>query len=727
MNPSFHIVRRGRACRTHNRRAVNRDSAGRTSIDGLARRFRCRSITPVSDRRGRIGIDVGGTFTDAVIVVDGHVRIAKVRSTPERIESGFIDGLRQLLQRAGAEAGDVGYLAHGSTVATNAIVQRRLARTALITNQGFRDVLTIGTQMRSRVYDLWTPEPQPIVPRDLCLGVGGRLDAEGREVEPLDSDSVRAAAAVLRDRGVEAVAVMLLFSFINDDHERQVGEILAEELPGTVVSLSSRVVPEFREYVRASTTALNASLLPMMGAYLGAVTDRVAGEGVSVPLHMMQTNGGVAPAARARELPIALSASGPAAGVIGGARLAELVGESAALTFDMGGTTADIGLVIDGSPQRRFSGEAAGMPINLPQIDVLCIGSGGGSIARVDRFGSLTVGPASAGAEPGPAAYGLGGLDATVTDAHVVLGNLSAESALADGVPLDGELAERAVAVAVGAPLGLGVEEAAVAILRIANANMANALRVMTIARGHDPRRFALVAIGGAGPMHACALADELGIPRVVIPRYPGVAAALGLLATDIRHDLRRSWLQPTAAIAPADLDAEFARLESEAADLLDTSSSVTRSFEFSHELDMRYRGQAYNLTVPCAPRPVTADVIAAAEAAFEEEHRRLYDYTPTVTETDIVTLRLRALARIPDIDWTVAEDGRRAAVAATRRVYHGGWREWAAAGRDALAQDDTIASETIIEQEDTTVVIPPGWSGRVGAAGTLVLQRGAE
>jgi N-methylhydantoinase A len=682
----------------------------------------------VSDKRGRIGIDVGGTFTDAVIVVDdGHVRIAKVRSTPERIEAGFMDGLRQLLERAGAEAADVGYLAHGSTVATNAIVQRRLARTALITNEGFRDVLAIGTQMRAHVYDLWTPEPEPIVPRDLCLGVRGRLDAAGEEVEPLDADSVRAAAAPLRDRDVEAVAVMLLFSFINDEHERRVAEILAEELPGTVVSLSSRVVPEFREYVRASTTALNASLLPLMGAYLGAVTDEVAGEGVSVPLHMMQTNGGVAPAARARELPIALSASGPAAGVIGGARLAELVGESAALTFDMGGTTADIGLVIDGSPQRRFSGEAAGMPINLPQIDVLCIGSGGGSIARVDQFGSLTVGPASAGAEPGPAAYGLGGEDATVTDAHVVLGNLSPESALADGVPLDRALAERAVAAAVGEPLGLVVEEAAAAILRIANANMANALRVMTIARGHDPRRFALVAIGGAGPMHACALADELGIPRVVIPRYPGVAAALGLLATDIRHDLRRSWLQPTAAIVPADLDVEFARLEAEAADLLNTSASVTRSFEFSHELDMRYRGQAYNLTVPFAPRPVTAEAIAAAEEAFEEEHRRLYDYTPSVTETDIVTLRLRALARIPDIDWTVAEDGRRPAVAGTRRVYHGGWRRWTAAGREQLAQDDTIAAETIIEQEDTTVVIPPGWSGRVGAAGTLVLQRGAD
>ena len=414
-------------------------------------------------------------------------------------------------------------------------------------------MLAIGTQMRAHVYDLWTPEPEPIVPRDLCLGVRGRLDAAGEEVEPLDADSVRAAAAALRDRDVEAVAVMLLFSFINDEHERRVGEILAEELPGTVVSLSSRVVPEFREYVRASTTALNASLLPLMGAYMGAVTDEVAGEGVSVPLHMMQTNGGVAPAARARELPIALSASGPAAGVIGGARLAELVGERDALTFDMGGTTADIGLVIDGSPQRRFSGEAAGMPINLPadRRALHRLPAAARSPASTSSARSPSARPAPAPSrDPPPTAW------AARTRPSPTPTSCSAtcrpQSALADGVPLDRELAESAVAAAVGEPLGLGVEEAAVAILRIANANMANALRVMTIARGHDPRRFALVAIGGAGPMHACALADELGIPRVVIPRYPGVAAALGLLATDIRHDLRRSWLQPTAAIDPA-------------------------------------------------------------------------------------------------------------------------------------------------------------------------------
>jgi N-methylhydantoinase A len=677
---------------------------------------------------GRIGIDVGGTFTDAVIVSDdGRVRIAKVRSTPERIEAGFMDGLRSLLERAGAAAGDVQYLAHGSTVATNAIVQRRLARTGLITNEGFRDVLAIGTQMRRHVYDLWTPDPEPIVPRELCMPVKGRIGASGEEVESLDEAGVRVAAGRLAEEGVAAVAVMLLFSFLNPAHEDRVGEILAEELPGVAVSLSSRVVPEYREYVRASTTAMNASLLPLLGEYLGAVGDEVRGEGVRVPLHLMQTNGGVASADRARELPIGLAASGPAAGVIGGARLADLVGEADVLTFDMGGTTADIGLVLGGLPQLRFSGEAAGMPINLPQIDVLCIGAGGGSIARVDEFGSLRVGPESAGADPGPAAYGRGGQDATVTDAHVVLGTLAADTQLAGRVPLQREPAVQAVERAVGGPLGLAAEPAAAAILRIANAQMANALRVMSVARGHDPRRFALVAIGGAGPMHACALADELGIPRVVVPRYPGVAAALGLLATDIRHDLRRSWLAPTAEVSPERLDAELERLESEARALLEPSADATRGFDLAFELDMRYRGQAYNLTVPLAARPATARTIAAAERAFAEQHRRLYDYTPTVTETEIVTLRLRALARIPAIDWAAGERDPVAAAAGSRRVWAERWGSWRTVVRDSLAPGDALGPETVVEQEDTTVVVPAGWWGRAGAAGTLVLGREEE
>ncbi len=441
----------------------------------------------------------------------------------------------------------------------------------------------------------------------------------------------------------------------------------------------------------------------------------------------MQTNGGVAPAARARELPIALSASGPAAGVIGGGRLAELVGEGDALTFDMGGTTADIGLVLGADPQVRFSGEAAGMPINLPQIDVLCIGAGGGSIARVDEFGSLTVGPASAGADPGPAAYGKGGTEATVTDAHVVLGTLSSEHSLAGGVPLDRELARAAVMSSVGEPLGLDAEAAAEAILRIANANMANALRLMTVARGHDPRRFALVAIGGAGPMHACALADEVGIPRVVVPRYPGVAAALGLLATDIRHDLRRSWLRAVADITPAQLDAELERLEAEARELLGTSDAVTTAIELDHELDMRYRGQAYNLTVPFAGRPVSADddrrgggpVRRRAPPAVRLHARgdRYRDRHPAGPRPGPHPGRSTGTHPRPPRRRTGQPPGVRSTPGAAP-----------AAGRSSIARrcglTTEIAPETIVEQEDATIVVPAGWRGRVGAGATLVLER---
>ena len=672
----------------------------------------------------RIGIDIGGTFTDAVIVAfDGSLQVAKVRSTPGRHAAGFMDGLRLLLERAAIGPAAVGYVAHGSTVATNALVERRLARTALVTNQGFGDVLAIGTQMRAQVYDLWTPEPTPIVPRSLCVQVRGRLGANGEIFEELDDASVRTAAARLRDERVEAIAVMLLHSFTNPAHERRVAAILAEELPGVPVTLSIDVAPEFREYVRASTTALNASLLPLMRSYVDEIGAELATAAVTVPLHLMQSNGGVAPAERARSLPIALAASGPAAGVIGGAQLAALVGERDVLTFDMGGTTADIGLVIDGQPQLRFAGEAAGMPINTPQIDVLCIGAGGGSIASVDEFGSLRVGPESAGAEPGPAAYGHGGLRATVTDAHVVLGTLAAGVRLAGQVPLDRESACAAVGRDVAEPLGLSVEGAAHAILRIANANMASALRVMSVARGHDPRQFALVAIGGAGPMHACALADEIGIPRVVVPRYPGVGAALGLLATNIRHDLRRSFLRPTAAVTPAELDAELERLELEASTLLASSTAVAESTVIRFELDMRYRGQAYNLTVPLAERPVTTATLEAAEVVFADEHRRLYDYTPEITATDIVTVRATAIAITPPLTWPHTLTTGRSAPK-PRMVFEDRSLQYRSVVRSELAIGDLIVERTIVDQDDTTTVVPSGWSGRIGASGTIVLER---
>ena len=670
-----------------------------------------------------VGVDVGGTFTDAVLVgADGRLTIAKVATRPSDIASGLVDALQTVLARASVAPGTVSYLAHGTTTATNAIVQRRFARTALITNEGFRDVLEIGTQMRPRVYDLWTPQPRPVVEREDAFGLPGRLASGGVELRPLDEAALAEVAAELGRRGIEAVAVVFLHAFANDAHEREAARVLAQVLPGVPISLSSRVAPEFREYLRASTTALNASLLPLVGGYVRALSERVAAEGIEVPLHLMQSNGGVATADVAAELPVALAASGPAAGVIGSARLGAMVGEQDLLTFDMGGTTADVALVVAGRPQLRFASEHGGLPVNLPQIDLLSIGAGGGSIARVDTFGALTVGPQSAGAVPGPAAYGMGGEDATVTDAHAVLGTLGVERALGSGqTQLDRDLARDAVRRGVAEPLGLSIEDAAAAVLRVANATMARALRLVSVARGHDPRRLALVALGGAGPLHACDIADELGAPRVLVPRFPGITAALGLLVSDIQHDARISYPWPTAQIEIADIAARIAALEAEARTVVARSAHGSTA-TVAVDLDMRYRGQAYNLTVPLA-LPVTAAALADAERAFSAAHRAAYNYTPEVADTDVVTLRVRVAAPAPAIDWAVRAES--AETDGSRSIWReGAWQTHASLERAGLSEGATVDGPCLIDQEDATTLIPDGWSGVVREAGTIVLSR---
>ena len=493
----------------------------------------------------RVGVDIGGTFTDAVVVDGaGTATVAKTRTTPDAIATGFLDALAALAERGGTEPGAIAYLAHGTTIATNAIVQGRTARIALVTTAGFRDTLEIGTQLRAHLYDLRAPNPPPLVPRALRFEVDERVGPQGEVVRPLDEAAVAAVADEVLAAGAEAIAVAFLFSFLNPAHERRAAELLATRT-GLEVTLSSRVAPELREYPRSATTAINAALLPLVGGYVRDLASRIGEAGVRAPLHLMRSSGGVARAADAALLPVGLISSGPAAGVIGAAQVAAAAGVRDALTIDVGGTTADVALVIGGEPQLRYRGAVAGHPVALPQVDVGSIGAGGGSIARVDAFGALTVGPESAGADPGPAAYAMGGDDATVTDAHVVLGTLDAARFLGGRAPLDAGLARAAVQRAVAAPLGIGVEEAAAAIVRVCCANMAAALRVISVARGHDPRRLALVALGGAGPMHAPAIADELGIARIVVPRWPGITAALGLLAADIRHDLARGFVVP--------------------------------------------------------------------------------------------------------------------------------------------------------------------------------------
>lgn len=667
----------------------------------------------------RIGIDVGGTFTDAALADGETIAVAKVRSTPADPATGFLAALGELTARVGVPPERIAYLAHGTTIATNAIVQGRLARVGLLTNRGFRDLLAIGTQMRRRVYDLWTPEPPPLVPRELCLEVAGRLGTDGSELEPLVADDVRRAARHLGEAGVEAVAVCFLHSYANPAHEREAGRLLEELLPGIPISLSSDVAPEYREYVRASTTALNAGLAPVAGAYIARLADETRRAGIRVPVHLMQSNGGVALAKHAARLPVALAASGPAAAVVGAARIAAAAGRPDVLTFDMGGTTLDVALVSRGRPALRPLGEHEGRPINVPQVDVVSIGAGGGSIARVDETGALRVGPLSAGAVPGPAAYAAGGEEPTVTDAHVVLGTIKT-GPIAGGVELDDGPARAAIERHVARPLGLRVEEAAEAIVRVANAGMAGALRLVSVARGRDPRRFALVAAGGAGPMHACRVAEALGVGTVLVPSVPGICAAVGLLLTDVRHELRRTLVRDVSRLDPAELDRVVARLEHDARELLDGHGG---GGEIGFSADLRYRGQAYNLTVPLSPRPVTARTIADAVSAFAAAHVEAYDYTPSVSDVELVTIRAHAVipaaARLPEPGWGGAESaGFREVTAEGER------RRYAVRARSGLGPGDRIAPETIVEQADATTVVPAGWRGEVRDHGTLILER---
>jgi N-methylhydantoinase A len=638
-----------------------------------------------------VGVDVGGTFTDLVAIIDGGLVTAKVPSVPGDEASG----IAAALAAAGVDASAVGVLAHGTTVATNALLERSGARTALVTTDGFRDLLEIGRQNRASLYDLSAHRPPPLVPRELRFTVRERMGPEGVLV-PIDEVSLRSVVAAVAAADVEAVAVCLLFSFLHPEHERMVGEALRDGLPDVPVSLSCELLPEFREYERCSTTVANAYLAPALSAYLREIEPE--------PL-VMQSSGGVADAGSAAARPAACVLSGPAAGVVGAAFVG---GGADLLTFDMGGTSTDVAAVLGGEVQVTAETVVAGVPIRFPMVDVHTIGAGGGSIAWVDDGGALRVGPRSAGARPGPACYGLGGELATVTDANLVLGHLGDGAVLGGEVTLDRGRAERAlarllvdeslhkrfdpglrdwVADATSSDMAGRALAAAAGVVRVVDAEMARALRVVSVERGIDPRSLALVAFGGAGPLHACALAEELEMERVLVPLASGVLSALGLAAADLRRDY----------VAPA---AEpFEELEARAAaDLPDG--------ERRRLVDARYRGQAHEVTVD-------AD---GWEEGFADAHEARYGFRLD-TELELVNRRVIAFKTRPRPSLH-GRPGER--TVGTRRAYvDGRWLDLPVHGPGA-----PVAGPAIVELPGATCVVRPGWAGGPDAAGTLVLER---
>ncbi len=689
----------------------------------------------------RLGVDIGGTFTDAILIDEdtGASRISKVSTTPSEPSEGFLHATDRILAAAEADPASLRYVVHGTTVATNAIIQRKIARTALITTDGFRDVLEIGRQIRPSLYDIGFEKPIPLVPRTLAFGIPERLDWHGDVLVPLDEEAVREVAGRLGELGVESVAVCLLHAYANPVHEDRIGQILAEVLPDVAVSLSSKIVPEFGEYDRASTVVINAGIQPIVQGYLGSIEERLRARGVRAELLVMQSGGGVLTFDSAGERPVFIVESGPAAGVIATSHLARTLGLADAISFDMGGTTAKVGLVRGGTPQitkqyhvgsiAQPGGGAArgsGYPIRTPVIELAEIGAGGGSIAWVDTGGALRVGPVSAGAEPGPAAYGRGGQEPTVTDANLVLGRLSAESFLGGELHLDVDAATRAIRDRCADPLGLDLVTAAFGIVEIANAAMGSALRLMSVQRGLDPRAFGLVGFGGAGPVHVNRLAAEMGIVRTIVPPSPGTFSALGLLLNDLRHDFSQTFLRRTETADVDAIRALFERLEADGRAMLKREGVADEDVRIELHAEMQYVGQSHVLPIELPYRSLEiADVLAAA-TGFHAAHERAYGFAAPAEPTEIVNLRLAAIGRIPPwVPRTIPSEGRAMEPRTVRDVYFaeaGGFTATPIYDRSTFVQSTKLAGPCIVEEMDSTTVIHPGYRADVDTWGNLVI-----
>ncbi|MEU4895657.1 hydantoinase/oxoprolinase family protein [Streptomyces sp. NPDC044780] len=677
----------------------------------------------------RIGVDTGGTFTDVVAYDEGTgtVHVRKVSSTPQDPGLAIVEGVRQILEQIGDRSmAEVSYFAHGTTVGTNALLTGRGVRTAVITTRGFRDLLELGRGRRPRLYDLQADKPAPFAPRDLRLEVTERVRHDGRVEIPLDEQEVRAAAKVLREQDVRSVAVCLLYSFLHPQHEERIGDILAEELPGAYVSLSSQVLPEFREYERLSTVATNAYVGPIVADYLAGLRRRLAQQGLTVVPHVTQSNGGIIPFEAAEALPVRMVLSGPSTGVVGAAGICAAAGHPDIITFDMGGTSSDVSLVQGGQPKVTTGMELDGRPIRTPMLDIHTVGAGGGSLTWVDAGGHLKVGPASAGADPGPACYGKG-TEASVTDANVVLHVLN-PAYLLDGRKKIDEAAARAAVERIAARVGLGTEETAQGILRVVTANMARAIRVISVQRGYDPRDYTLVPFGGAGPLHASRLARELGMRTVLIPPTPGAQSALGLLMTDVRADFSRTRIQPLGERFAGQLGEVYAELAAEAHAWFDDERIPETDRTVRRTAELRYAGQNYEIPVPVPDGELDAAAVRGVLDAFAAEHERLYGYSSPEEPVQVVTFRLQGVGAVPKAALRREEPGGEdasAALAGSREVYLpelGGFIPVPIYRRGRLRPGNRVVGPAVVEQMDTTTLLLPGDTLTVDEHSNLVI-----
>ncbi len=679
----------------------------------------------------RVGFDVGGTFTDFV-VEDGTGRwhTGKRLTTYPDPSEACVAGLTELLESAGFGFEEVARAVHGTTLGSNIVIERQGTGVALATTAGFRDVLQIGREKRYQVYDLQITKPDPLIDRSFIWEIDERILADGSVNRPLDEDGAREAIRAIAEQGVTSLAVCFLHSYLNPQHERRFAELVASEAPEIVVSLSSDVSPQFREYERTSTTVVNAYLIPAVREYLKRMVGELAGFGYGGRLFIMQSGGGVATAESMSDLPVRMIESGPAAGALIAAKYGETCGHADLVAFDMGGTTAKLSMVSDGEPStvgqfelhRVRLAPGSGIPMNVRSIDLVEIGAGGGSIARPYQ-GTIQVGPESAGSDPGPACYGLGGVEPTVTDANLVLGYINPDRFAGGSMKLDVDAARDAIAEKVAEPLGMTLEEAAWGIHRIVNVSMELATRVVSIERGNDPRSLALVATGGSGPAHACRLALALGMSEVIIPAAAGVASAVGLLSADVKFDASRSFVARFDALAAERLDQIFAEMEDESARIVGESTGGG-PVRMVREVDLRYVGQGFELAVEIPEGPVTAAVLEGVRSRFDEVYEKRYGFASPDKPVEATTWKLTAFGESPPLDIRAIEA---AASAEAVPIAHrpaffpetDGYVETPIYDRHILGAGQVITGPAIIEERESTTVIPPGLVAEIDDYGT--------
>ncbi len=661
----------------------------------------------------RVAVDVGGTFTDICIMDEetGAIRIEKTASTPDDPMQAIMNGIDQ----GRIELSEVTMFSHGTTVATNALITRRLPRTAMVCTEGFRDVVEIRRANKEDLWDTYKDVAKPYIPRRDRLTVGERVDAEGTVLEALNEDNAHRVAAILKKRGIKSIAVCFMNSYVNGANERRMRDILKASMPEVPVSISSEVMPEIFEHERFSTTMANAVCAPVVVDYVSRLGEKLAARGYTRDLLLLHSGGGVMTPASVIDFSARLAGSGIAAGAIASRFIGNLCGFQNSIGFDMGGTSTDVSLAWNG--QSRITKDwyiEFGYPIRFPSIEVLTIGAGGGSLAWQDEGGSLRNGPQSAGANPGPACYSNGNRIATNTDANVVLGRLG--SSLAGGkITLDPALAEEAVQETVATPFGMELHAAAEAIVAVANANMANAVRLMSISRGYDPRDFALVAFGGAGALHGAAVARELSIPTVIVPPNPGVTSALGCLLVDVQHDFSESFMTDASIVAPAELEVAFQRMEAQASERLLHEGIAPQDMALQRTVEMMYQGQWRSLAVSAPARIVS---IASLIDAFHAEHEREFNYRRDEAPVAIFRVAIKAIGLVPKAELPKYPVRDHAPAPLGRRAVWFDGKSYPAAiyQREVLEAGATISGPAIVEQFDSTTVIPPGMSARVDA-----------